>query len=69
MLISTYFEFGCPFGFSIGVSLMSLSQLLIFLSVVVQFVWREIAEISGKVLSADFESVARFWWRIENIKF
>jgi hypothetical protein len=28
---------------------------------VARLVWNEIAEISGKVIGADFESVARFW--------
>jgi hypothetical protein len=34
---------------------------LFFECCVARLVWNEIAEISGKVIGADFESVARFW--------
>jgi hypothetical protein len=34
---------------------------LFFECCVAKLVWNEIAEISGKVIGADFESVARFW--------
>jgi Zn-finger protein len=34
---------------------------LFFKCCVARLVWNEIAEISGKVIGADFESVARFW--------